>query len=114
MLNVQRKAAMKTKSTLGLAVVLLTAAVYSHPAMAAPHDDQIEVNQAAIINALVAGAQDHAAAELKMARDKMALARRLAAEGDFEGARKQAALGEVQALRAEARAAKARMSQVSR
>ncbi len=90
------------KATTKLAT--LAAALFSLSAQAAPHDDQVADGQAAIINALVAGAAIHAPAELRQARETLDLSRRAIVQNDLVRAAQLADRAAAAALLAEQKA----------
>lgn len=84
------------------AAVLLAAVLFSTAAIAQPTPpEELGTAQAAIINAMVAGATVHAPAELQRARAAMELARK---GGDIESVRRLALQAANDARLAEARA----------
>ena len=85
-------------------LTLLAAVLFSFSAQAATPDDQVARGQAAIINALVAGASIHAPAELKEARANLELSRRALAQNDLGRAAQLAAMAAAAARAAEERA----------
>lgn len=90
------------KATTKLAT--LATALFSLSAQAAPHDDQVADGQAAIINALVAGASIHAPAELRQARETLDLSRRAIVQNDLVRAAQLADRAAAAALLAEQKA----------
>ena len=92
---------MKTNLTIA---TLLTAALFSAAANAAPQDDEVASGQAAIINALVAGASVYAPAELKQARETLDLSRRAIAQNDMNQAMRLASMATEAARAAESKA----------
>ncbi|HYC38199.1 MAG TPA: DUF4398 domain-containing protein [Usitatibacter sp.] len=101
---------MKTIQIARLAAAALVAslALSAQGAQSLQADDQIAVGQAAIINALAAGADRHAPAILKRARMQIAAARELLARKDYAAALKAAYEVEKEALVAETQALEAK------
>lgn len=83
-----------------IGAVLINFQVLAQPSS----EDAVAVAQAAIVNALVAGAADHARIELAAARAKLAEAKRVMGQQDYEGANRLAAEAAGQARLAEAKA----------
>ena len=92
------------KASLTKLAAMLAVTLSSAAAQAAPHDDKVVSGQAAIINAVMEGAPVYAAAELKMAREALDLARRAVAQNNFAGAMRLAVQAAEAARAAEARA----------
>lgn len=83
---------------------LIAIALFSVPAQAATHEDEVASGQAAIINALVAGASVYAPAELQQARETLDLSRRAIAQQDLVRAVQLAGMAAAAARAAEEKA----------
>jgi hypothetical protein len=92
------------KTWLYAGALLLAAGCASTPAPT----EQIAVSQAAVNDAVAAGAPEYAALELTLARDKMTAASNAVANKDYELARRLAAEAEVDARLARGKANAAR------
>ena len=92
------------KTHLTKIATLLAATLFSFSAQAANLDDQVASGQAAIINALVAGASTYAPAELKEARANLELSRSARAQNDLGRAAQLANMAAASAKAAEERA----------
>ncbi len=85
---------------LSLRAALLASALFAAAAHASPQDE-LAASQAAIINALVAGAGAHAPAELDRAREALQLARDSMTRKDYPRARQLAERAATDAAAAE-------------
>jgi hypothetical protein len=92
------------KANLTKLAAVLAVALFSAAAQAAPHEENVAQGQAAIINALVAGASVHAPAEIKTARETLELSRRAIAQSNFGEAIRLANMATETARAAEAKA----------
>ena len=93
---------MKTRLTIAIA---LTAVLFSASVQAAPQEElQVARGQAAIINAIVVGAEDYAPTEIKQAREALNQSRRAIARKDHTLAGQLASMAAATARVAEMKA----------